>query len=197
MKSINNMTLAEMQAEIISKSKTLNTRLRRLEELYQTTDDIGGYSYTKIKKIGAFAESINKNWRSQQPRFSTAKPKTINEARRVLAQVRKAYNVKGATKTAINKMYEGQAQALNDLYNNRGYYPELTSADIKKFHSIISKIDKAVANSDEVIRVILESKRIKNEGGKLPFKDTVAGIVNYINKTDFPADTLNDIYEEL
>lgn len=191
------MTLAEMQAEIISKSKTLNTRLRRLENVYQTSDDPSGLAFGKIQKIGALAESINKNWRSQQPRFSTAKPKTINEARRVLAQVRKAYNIKGATKTAINKTYEVQAQALSDLYNSRGYDVELTSTDIKKFHSVMSKIDKAVANSDEVIRVILESKRIKNEGGKLPFKNTVAGIVNYINKTDFPADTLNDIYEEL
>lgn len=195
MKNLNRMTLAEMQAEIVSKSKTLNSRISRLERYYQTADDPAGEAFIKIQQIGGYAESINRNWREQQPRFSTAKPKTIQEARRVLKQVRKAYNVKGGSKAAIEKGYEAQAQALTSLYRNRDpLYKDivLTKADIKLFHAVMGGIDNNRATSNTVIRVILEMNRADTLGIDTPMKKTPTEIINYINRTNFPDDVLHD-----
>lgn len=199
MKNLNKMTLAEMQAEIVSKSKTLNSRLSRLEKYYQTADDPAGEAFVKIQQIGGYAESINRNWRTQQPRFSTAKPKTIQEARRVLKQVRKAYNVKGGTQTAIEKGYEAQARALTALYRSKDpLYKDitLTKADIKLFHAVMAGKDSGKATSNTVIRVILEMNRAEQLGIDTPMKKTPTEIINYINRTNFPDDALHDYIDK-
>lgn len=183
-KQINKMTLAEMQTEINSISKTLNSRLTRLEKLSETIDDPAGLSYTAVQKLGDIAEQFNSNYRSQQPRFSRAKPKTIQQARKMLKAYRKAYNVK-ATKRSIDERYDNLAENINNKYNTN-----FNRESAKKFIEVLNRVDRAVVPSDIVIQVI----EIIDNNDNLPFNPkSPVSIANYLNTTDFPLEELEEL----
>lgn len=176
MKSLNKMTLAEMNAEIETLGKRANTRISALEKLEgEFLSDADASLFKAVK----YAQPYNRNFASGRPRFSRAKAQTIQEARARISNVRKFLNIKTTTKTGIKSARERRRKLINEKYDL-----DLSQSDYNKLINIFNKIDPGIVSSDELVNVFGEVvERLQLIGHKV---DTEA-FIEFVTEYDLPA----------
>lgn len=185
------MTLDEMNIEIYHTARIVNQRLSRYEKrsVSQFNDPagLGESSYRAIGEI--IRKTTPPNFRPQQPRFTTAKAKNVQEARRRLKQMRRAENIDGTNKRKIDRGYEVYKSNFNDKYG-----VDFTMAQFKQFLRVMNMVDIAHVPSDQVVQIIEEINKAQKLGTPLPFNPKNANeIAHYINNRDFAVDELTDL----
>lgn len=187
-KQLNNMTLEEMNIEIYKTARIVNQRLSRYEKRsINQFNDPAGLGETSYRAIGEIVrKTAPPNFRPQQPRFTTAKAKNVQEARRRLKQMRRAETIEGTNIRKIDRGYEVYKNNFNDKYD-----VEFTTEEFKQFLRVMNMVDTAHVPSDQVVQIFEEINKAQSLGTQLPFNPKNAfEIANYINNRDFAADEI-------